>query len=371
MWKVLIASANSAGEQWAAWVAGVSLDAALLLALIGLAWIAIRGRVAPQVGYGLFLLVPLKLLVPLAVTVPPPLAQWTPSAWMASWFPGAHVIARVDRAIPVERRTATDRMNPPAPSARLSRSEPVAADAPQRKSTIELRPSREIASTAGSLAHPVAEAPRLSVRALLMIAWLVGVLLLLGRLVRAQVCFRVRLQNELPASMKSRLALDLREELRRRAVFPATIPIVECHGVAAPSVWGIARPTIILPQGLASSLTATQLEWVLLHEMAHIRRRDLAVLTLQRIAAILHFFNPTIWIANRILHQLREYACDDLAVSLTRASAVECGESFVQVLRYAERSRRGLDGALGIFGLDSRAPTCALRVSLTCWIPTG
>ena len=88
MMNVMIASANSAGARWAAWVVAASLDAALLLALIGLVWFAIRGRVAPQVGYCLFLLVPLKLLVPVVVTVPAAMAQWTPSALVSSWFEG-------------------------------------------------------------------------------------------------------------------------------------------------------------------------------------------------------------------------------------------------------------------------------------------
>ena len=89
--------------------------------------------------------------------------------------------------------------------------------------------------------------------------------------------------------------------------------------------------------------------------------RDLIVVMLQRIAAILHFFNPVVWIANRIIHQLREYACDDLAVALSHASAVESGEAFVRILRHADGRRRGLNGALGVFGLDSRA-ACFRRV---------
>src|SRR5262249_11112968 len=80
-----------------------------------------------------------------------------------------------------------------------------------------------------------------------------------------------------------------------------------------------------------------------------------------RIAAILHFFNPVIWIANRVIDQLREYACDDVAAALCQASAVESGEAFVRTLQHAGLGRRGLVGALGIFGLDARA-SCLRRV---------
>jgi protocatechuate 3,4-dioxygenase beta subunit len=116
-----------------------------------------------------------------------------------------------------------------------------------------------------------------------------------------------------------------------------------------------------LPRRIATSLRADQLRWVLLHELAHIGRRDLIVVTVQRLAAILHFFNPVVWIANRVIHQLREYARDDLAVAWSGASAVDSGEAFVRILRHAEGRRRGLNGAIGVFGLDSRA-ACFGRV---------
>ena len=51
MVKLMIGYANSAADRWAAWIVAASLDAAVLLALAGLVWLAIRNRVAPQVGY--------------------------------------------------------------------------------------------------------------------------------------------------------------------------------------------------------------------------------------------------------------------------------------------------------------------------------
>src|SRR5262249_3776384 len=192
-----------------------------------------------------------------------------------------------------------------------------------------------------------------------MIAWLFGVVLLLGRLVGTRRRFRAHLRR-IPPLDESGLIVDIRE-LRRRAEVSATIRIVEDDSVAVPPVWGIARPTIILRRGISSNLTPEPLRWVLLHELAHVRRHDLVILPLQRIAAILHFFNPAIWIVNRVVDQLREYACDDLASSLSHASAVESGEAFVRTLRHADRTRRGLVGAIGIFGLDARA-SCYLRV---------
>ena len=104
MLRVMIDNAIQAGDQWAAWVVGNSLETAVLLVLISLLWRAIRRRVAPQVGYCLFLLIPIKLLVPIVVTVPSSLAIWTPSGLVKTWLEQEHevqpiVAARVENAV--------------------------------------------------------------------------------------------------------------------------------------------------------------------------------------------------------------------------------------------------------------------------------
>ena len=219
MMNVMIAYANSAADRWVAWVVAATLDAALLLAVIGLLWFAIRNRVAPQVGYGLFLLVPLKLLMPVVVTVPAAMAPWTPSALMSSWFPSAHVLERIASQPPVEPRMAA--VGTETAALRFesgSRSQPVVADSHQGMSPTESRSPEPIEPSASALARSVTEAPRLSVSAMVMIAWLVGVLLLLGRLVATQWRFRAYLQHGLPLD-ESKLAIDLRS-LCRAPEFP-------------------------------------------------------------------------------------------------------------------------------------------------------
>jgi beta-lactamase regulating signal transducer with metallopeptidase domain len=361
MFHLMIASANSAGDRWAGWVLAASLDAGLLLAVIGLVWFAIRDRVAPQVGYCLFLLVPLKLLMPVVVTVPAPIAQWAPSSLASSWFKRTAWAETFESQRPVRGQVTALEMDEPAldgPSvAQRSRTLPVVADGHQPDAPARARSAWPVRPAARSSVDTVTQEPRLSASGTLFLGWLVAVLVLLGWFAAAQRRFRARLKHISPLDV-SGLAVDLGDLCRRAGTAPS-IRLVECDRIAAPSVWGIARPTMILPQGICASLTAEQLQWVLLHELAHVRRHDLILVALQRFAGILHFFNPVAWIANRVITQLREYACDDVAVGLSDASAVESGEAFVRILRQAGAGARGLQGALGVFGLDSRA--CCLR----------
>ena len=357
MSAILIRLANSAGDRWAAWMVAGLVDAAWLFGLVGLLWLALRRRVAPQVGSALFLLVALKLLVPVVVTVPAALTRCTPTGIMTAWMASPPRLDRpavaAARSEPTRGAGATVASQPtPALVAVVGSSPP-----PDRPIQTGNRPAS--ISIAAPPAVQAPTPPRLSLAAMALIGWIAGVGWLMARLVGGQLRFRSRLARMTPLDER-RLPVDL-EELRRLVGVGRAVRLVEDDAVAAPAVWGIWRPTIILPRGIATSLSARQLRWVLLHELAHVRRLDLVVVAVQRCAAILHFFNPVVWVANRISHQLREFACDDMAVALGRSSPVEAGEAFVGVMRYASQRSGGLDGALGILGFDSRA-ACLLRV---------
>jgi beta-lactamase regulating signal transducer with metallopeptidase domain len=81
-----------------------------------------------------------------------------------------------------------------------------------------------------------------------------------------------------------------------------------------PMVWGILRCRLLLPV-TARQWTSEQLNSVLLHELAHIKRRDTIAQLLEQIACALHWFNPLVWFAAWRLHVERERACDDLVLA--------------------------------------------------------
>ena len=88
-----------------------------------------------------------------------------------------------------------------------------------------------------------------------------------------------------------------------------------------PIVWGLLKTRLQLPVE-AVQWTDEQLQSVLLHELAHVRRKDLFILAITQVACALHWFNPLVWIAAWRMHVERERACDDLVLaSGVRASA--------------------------------------------------
>jgi GWxTD domain-containing protein len=95
------------------------------------------------------------------------------------------------------------------------------------------------------------------------------------------------------------------------------VRLLESCLVDAPLVLGHFRPVILMPVGLLTGLPAGQIEAILLHELAHIRRFDYLVNVLQRAVEGLLFYNPGVWWISRVVRDERENCCDDVAVRVS------------------------------------------------------
>jgi beta-lactamase regulating signal transducer with metallopeptidase domain len=85
----------------------------------------------------------------------------------------------------------------------------------------------------------------------------------------------------------------------------------------APAALGVFRPVVVLPLRGCDELDADELHAIVLHEAAHVARRDNLVASVQAIAASLLWFHPLVWLANRDIAAAREEACDEAVSDLT------------------------------------------------------
>ncbi|MEM7013017.1 MAG: M56 family metallopeptidase, partial [Verrucomicrobiota bacterium] len=93
------------------------------------------------------------------------------------------------------------------------------------------------------------------------------------------------------------------------------VRVLTSAAVAVPVVVGWMKPVVLLPVGLLSGLSTQQLEALIAHELAHIRRHDYFVNLLQKLVDTCFFYHPVVWWISAQIRKERENCCDDLAVS--------------------------------------------------------
>lgn len=126
---------------------------------------------------------------------------------------------------------------------------------------------------------------------------------------------------------KQTVSIDI-AMMRKIAEFTEMLDI-ECHVsfglsklVDVPCVFGYVKPFILLPASIATSLSTEEIEAILLHELAHIKRNDYLANLFQQVMSVLLFFNPFAQLINRIVNRERENACDDIVIESTQKPIV-------------------------------------------------
>lgn len=170
----------------------------------------------------------------------------------------------------------------------------------------------------------------------LVAVWCCGVLLFSIRPVWSWLMVRRLLrQGTLPVIDNVQLALrgmcDRMQVKRRVEVLASTL-------VGSPIVVGCFRSVILLPISLISSLPGSQLEAILAHELAHVRRYDYLVNLLQTLAETLFFYHPAVWWLSSRIRTERENCCDDLVVAVL-GNKVEYGRALLAVDEYRGAAR--------------------------------
>jgi len=104
-------------------------------------------------------------------------------------------------------------------------------------------------------------------------------------------------------------------ELSIKLNIPKNIQILQSGITKVPVVAGHLKPVILIPLGLLNGLSTAEVEAIISHELAHIKRSDYLVNILQSLVEIIFFFNPAVLWLSRLIKEERENCCDDLALT--------------------------------------------------------
>lgn len=184
----------------------------------------------------------------------------------------------------------------------------------------------------------------------LLLLWLGGMGWQAGRMGWQAVAVRRSVRMSRPVALPGVGLATLGAALRLRRI-PG---VLECGAVTAPCIVGLLRPVILLPVGLAATLTPDELRLALAHELAHARRGDLLLAWLPTLTGIFFFFHPLAWWANAEWGAAREEACDALALGATGASVTSYGRLLLRMAGEGRQPAPALSLSPGYHGLRRR-----------------
>lgn len=150
---------------------------------------------------------------------------------------------------------------------------------------------------------------------LIMLVWLIVFMFRCCRLMGGYYHIRRIRQGAVPAD------LQWAEQVQRLSAqlgLSKPVQLFETAMAQVPFTLGFLKPCIFVPLGMLAKLPADQVETILLHELAHIRRKDYLVNMLQHAADTIFFFNPALRWISALLREEREACCDDIVMANTR-----------------------------------------------------
>ena len=185
------------------------------------------------------------------------------------------------------------------------------------------------------LAAPAFSMPRLSVGAAIFLIWAFGAALILGRLVIGLLA--VQWMSRRTDHVTEARWLPLARALAAELGISPRITFRRSGRAAMPMAWGIVRPSVLMPAD-ADTWPIERLRIVLLHELAHVKRRDCLTHMLAQITCALYWFNPLAWMAARHVRTERERACDDLVLAAGTRGA-EYADQLLEIARVMRGDR--------------------------------
>jgi beta-lactamase regulating signal transducer with metallopeptidase domain/Leucine-rich repeat (LRR) protein len=305
---------NAAGGTFVAFAFRMLVQSGLLIVALAVLDLLLRNRVKAVVRYWIWLLVLAKLVLPPSFSLPTGVAYWVPGPQSAPPAPAAAMA--------------------PAPS--VSPAGPVVISpepgdpefAPVTGHVLEgSAPARTVAAPA-----IIPPGPALTWQALALLGWAVCMAVMAVLLLRRTRFVRglVAQSHEAPPEIIELLRLGADRMGVRTPLAVKISPFT-----VSPSVCGLRRPVILVPQEMLVRLHTPELRSVLLHELAHIQRGDLWLNLLQALLQIVYFYHPLLWAANGRIRRVREQAVDETVLAGLGEEAEDYPRTLLRVSRLA------------------------------------
>jgi len=315
--NTIVEHINSAGFSFIEFAVPMLVQSGVLIVILLLADLLLRKKVKAVFRYWIWMLVLLKLVLPTSLSSPLSLGYLFGDK--LTYQDLVETTSSLELAEPVPAETLPG-INPIyiQPNAYIPPTKPV---------TSVVEPV--MAETVSPSATPVTP---LSWQGVVFLVWL-AVVIAMGLLLLQRALFVHGLVAQ--AKEAGRLMNDELAYCCASMKIKCRVGLKVSPNATTPSVCGLIRPVILVPWNLASTLGASRMRTVLMHELAHIRRADLWVNLAQTVLQIIYFYNPLLWIANCVIRRIREQAVDEAVLVAMGKAAQQYPQTLVDVAKMA------------------------------------
>lgn len=251
------------------------------------------------------------LLAAMCILVAGPVATW-----FSPWVADATAVAANSRPVEKPAENPPSRHDSPsqhgdnlvASRAMPSESLPKHAAKPQSEPR-RVQPARVSLASSLSLVERTAR-PWLPE---IVLVWFVGVLVAALRPLLSW--YTVRQLRTVGVSRVGEAASGVAERAAKRLGLAQAVEVVQSTLIRTPVVIGYFRPAVLLPLCVVTGVPEAQLDLILAHELAHVRRHDYLINFFQTLIETLFFYHPAVWWLSRQIRNERENCCDDVAMA--------------------------------------------------------
>ena len=294
------------------WLLKTTVQASILLCLILLVKIAFRQKLPIRWHYYLWLLLLIRLILP-----------WSPQSRISIYNFMPQSSSRQESA-PVtvsvkshESITSSSEFETETGQAQSAQGETTNTNTEQPESLITSEPATVPTAMGTDIVPSVIAKTTPAITPefwqILSFLWFTGFLALAGYIsVRNIVLWRAIKKER---QVTDQQILELLEDCKMQMRIQTVVGVVVTDKIKSPALFGFIRPRLLLPEGLLEELNLDELQYVFLHELAHLRRHDIYLGWIVSLLQVLHWFNPLIWFAFRRMRTDQELACDALALS--------------------------------------------------------
>lgn len=321
----MISEINNLAEIWWQWMASMLWQASLFILFISIIDVIIRKWAWPQVRYTLWLLVLLKLMIP--------------PTWALPSSVYSNIQPAIEKTIFMESKIT-----------RVSSQNSILNTNPGEQLTVSVDEQKILSKSESQFTVQDSGKAELTWIVYVFTIWIMGVLIFLLLLVLKMIKLRKWHQEYKQNKTIPAWFHELIVQTNKRLGLNRLPAIVFSDGIGTPAVYGLFRPVMLFPVNYINQLPKEEAEYILLHELSHLRRGDLWMHSLCLFLQIIYWFNPLlIWVRRQMKH-VREICCDLTVAAILKEKAKHYRQTLLNTARnlLTESVEPGL-GLLGVF----------------------